>query len=119
MSDTEIKTALECAEKATPGDWRVSSPETIARSGGGLLVSVRLDPYNPRRTSNTLAFIASARADVPALARDLLAARAALRRIYEIVRHPHPDGSTFGVVYRDVRKAALAALGEPEGTWDT
>ena len=40
--------------------WRVSSPETIAQEGGGLLITVRVDPYDRKVLTATLALIAKA-----------------------------------------------------------
>ena len=42
------------------GTWRVSGPETIAQEGGGLLITVRVDPYDRKVLTATLALIAAA-----------------------------------------------------------
>ncbi len=81
--------------------WRVSSPETVAQDGGGLLITVRIDPYDRKKLASILCLIASA-PEMLLLLNDLVAQNRSVENVAATV--------TFNVLH-----TARALLREIEG----
>ena len=96
ISEAKLREIEECAEKATPGDWRLSMSGTSVKSSlqtehdGDYLPIICSVPCGPQATPKAMrqfsedgTFIANARQDIPALTK-------ALREAAEMVAALHP-----------------------------
>ena len=111
MNDAEIKAILARAEKATPGPW---SRVMALGSRWWTLGVIRDHTARPLTDDADWDFAEHSREDIPALCRDLLAAREALSRIAhrcdELETRDH-DAIDYAEIIglREMAQAALAA----------
>ena len=116
MTDAKVRAMMERAEKAPPAPWLIhggNSPTDpwyrICPENADYPIAcyVEIDGRRNPRAQEIADFIASARADIPALCRDLLAAREALRCSIKVL---DPDMRRQAIVF--LREQAIATLGE-------